>query len=164
MPTPGTRYPLPKSLSSSLWTKTHNAVKGIQSTTKTYGKRAGQLHSQVSQVVQSLEWVVAHDFFRAIKSLGLSQGWEHYKPVSWTNISWGVVIMFHPEVQLNTMLVLCLPDHSVAPQMAEQQGSFVLELQSCSDTELPVLAKLWESHSKSLWAKVLWFRFWKIYW
>lgn len=51
---------------------------------------------------------MAYDFFRAIKSLGLSQEWEHYKPVSWTNISRGVVIMFHPEVQLNTVLVLWL--------------------------------------------------------
>lgn len=121
------------------------------------GEHAGQMHSQVSQVVQSLEWVMEYDFFTAIKSLGFSQEWEHYKPVSWTNVKWGVVIMFHPEFQLNTILVLCLPDHTAVPQTAEQQASFVLELHSCSDTTLPVLVKLWEAPSKALWAKVLWF-------
>ena len=58
--------------------------------------------------------------------------------------------MFHPEFQLNTILVLCLPDHTAALQTAEQQASFVLELHSCSDTMLPVLIKLWEAPSKSL--------------
>ena len=41
--------------------------------------------------------------------------------------------------------------------MTEQQASFVLELQSCPDTKLPMLVKLWEAPRKSLWAKVLWF-------
>lgn len=70
-----------------------------------------------------------------------------------------MVIMFYPEVQLKTILVLCLPDHTTAPQMAEQVASFGLKLQSCSDTKPAALPKFWESDIKVSQVKELWLIF-----
>lgn len=65
------------------------------------------------------------EFVKVIKSEDFSQECARYKWVAWTNINWDVVMIFHAEVQLNTISVLCLSDRAVVRPVEKQWPGFV---------------------------------------